>query len=226
MKIQRTTGLMVVSAIALAGVVYLGLEQEREEAAQPAGEQPAVFAFAESDVEALEVDGPYETVRFTRADADSEWQMRAPEESVASDPAIAFLLDLLGQEGAEEAFTVPADELATYGLDDPAATITVQLDSGEARVLQLGDRSFDEAGVYALSDPPETAETYNVLLIPIEFWYAVDRQLAAWQALPEPPEVPEVAPEAQPDPPNSTEPAPLPDPPVPPGSPEPLTPAE
>lgn len=95
-------------------------------------------------------------VRRGKADAlevvkrDSGWQLVKPADQRADDRAMQDLLDQLGNLRAIRIAAYPVKDLKPYGLDEPAATLTVRLTGAEGKVteqtLLLGKADDEAAG--------------------------------------------------------------------------------
>jgi Domain of unknown function (DUF4340) len=143
----------------------------------------------------------------------SFWQMTAPEKGPANDGQVAFLLNLLATGKSDRSFTIPLSRLAEFGLDQPTATIEVQLSQQKTHKLLLGLPNFDRKSVYAQIDPPSPAhQDVTVWLVPFDFYNAIDRPLSDWQLRPTQPSPATSSPPADPAgdaPPSNPENAPL-----------------
>ena len=123
----------------------------------------------------------------------SFWQMTEPEKVPASDGQVAFLLNLLATGKSDRSFTVPIARLAEFGLDQPTATITVQLSNQQTHQLLIGLPNFDRKSVYAQIDPPATTppattnQEMTVWLVPFDVYQAIDRPLSDWKLVPDRP---------------------------------------
>ncbi len=118
----------------------------------------------------------------------SFWQLTEPEKVPASDGQVAFLLNLLATGKSDRSFTVPVARLAEFGLNQPTATIEVQLSNQQSHKLLLGLPNFDRKSVYAQVDPPANPTgDVTVLLVPFDFYQAVDRPLSDWKLVPDSP---------------------------------------
>jgi len=79
---------------------------------------------------------------------DDGWQLQHPEQAAARTERVAQLLTLLG---APRRYSFPAgNDLARYGLAEPAATLHVQGTSFGAVSLAFGDREPGQDGRYVL----------------------------------------------------------------------------
>lgn len=184
MKLQRTTWILLATALVLGGFVYFSEIQgtERREAARE--RQQKIFQLTEEQIEGLTIARSPQTLQFDRTGKEQQpWQMKRPEDVPANDASVAFLLDLLAEGKRDRAFTISSNQLAEYGLDKPLATVTVRVkDRDRPHKLILGKPNFDEKFLYAIVDPPsETEKELEVVLVPIDFKYAVERDLPEWK---------------------------------------------
>lgn len=203
MKLQRTTLILLVSAILLGGVVYFSeMQAASKREATKTTKQP-IFAFKEDQIQSLTIYTTKDTLEFERVSQPvGSWRMKTPNEAPASNAAMAFLLDLLTEGKSDRSFTVPTNQRQEYGLDQPMATVKIQLKNKESHRLILGKPTFNNSFLYAQVDPPsQTPAQITVLLVPVDFQYAVNRPLSEWQQSKEKPLEPSPTPEAsQPSP--------------------------
>ncbi|MEB3355414.1 MAG: DUF4340 domain-containing protein [Synechococcales bacterium] len=184
MKLKPLTLIWVSIALVLGIAVYFAESRNGQSTGADASQ---IFDFEEGEVQAfnLRLDSG-ETLSFEQA-ADT-WQMTAPETAPADDASVAYLLNLLATAASDRTLTVPASELSDFGLDDPLATIQVELATGESHTLTLGDYDFNRSFLYAQTASPEadseadTTDEVDVLLVPATFENAVTRPLEEWQA--------------------------------------------
>ncbi|HBB34153.1 MAG TPA: hypothetical protein DDZ80_30285 [Cyanobacteria bacterium UBA8803] len=187
MKLQRTTWGLLFSALLLGGLVYVYEMQKPTEQETAKATQRPIFSFKQDQVQLLTIylkKDILQILKFERASTgETSWQMKYPKEVAASDAAIAFLLDLLAERKSDRTLTkVSADQLKEYGLDEPQATVKVELKDRKIHRLMLGKPDFNRNFLYAQVDPPpKNPEQSPVLLVPIDFEYAVNRPLSEWQ---------------------------------------------
>ncbi|NEQ32230.1 MAG: DUF4340 domain-containing protein [Leptolyngbya sp. SIO4C5] len=193
MKLQRSTVILVLVAAVLGGAVLISESQRSPDNPDAAAENQGdrLFEFAEADVQTLTVDTEDTTLRFERDQA-GDWQMLEPEQAQAEPAAIAFLLNLLRTESAEQTITITPDEQADFGFDTPVATVEFTLEDGTAHTMVLGGEDFSGGAIYALVDPetvplPAEAEAVTVQVVPVDFINAVNRSVSEWQIATEPP---------------------------------------
>jgi len=182
---QKTTLVLILIALGLGGYVYffeIRFPSQQEAAIES---QRNLFSFAEEDVQQLEIEkNSGETLEFVRLEnTANSWRMKQPESLPAEEGTIVFLLDLLAKESSSKTFTVEANQLETYGLNNPLAIINVELKDNTKHQLVLGNSTFNQEQIYAQINP-EDGETQEVSILPIDFQYAVERSLSEWKQSP------------------------------------------
>lgn len=179
MKLTRRTLALVLTAVALTLAVIL-TQQSPQNDAQDAEALP-LFGFTEIDVQAIEVETADRTLVFERDD-NLLWQMTAPDETLANQGAVSFLASVLATATRDRPLDVPTDDLGTYGLDQPFATLDITLTNQETHRLVLGSFNFNRTGLYALVDPPANpTEPQRVFIVPADFEVALNRPLEEWK---------------------------------------------
>lgn len=183
MKLQRTTWALLTVAILLGGGVYLYETVGKPHQQEVKAKQKQIFTFQEEDIKTLTIETKGQPLKFERTkDKNKPWQMKQPENIMASDAAVSFLLNLLVERQRDRAITVPVEQIKDYGLEPPVATITVQLANQETHKLILGNPNIEDLYIYAQIDPPpQASKEVQVVLVPKEFQYAVERELAEWK---------------------------------------------
>lgn len=157
---------------------------------------------------------PQPSPQATPSDPRSEALERQP----ASDAAVAFLLNQLTTGQRDREVTVAADELGQFGLDNPAATVTLTLQDGKTHTLLVGNASFDDRFLYSRIDPQGEPREIAIALIPKDLDFAINRPLREWKAEASaaaessPPPEASPSPEAAPSPEASPSPEPSPSP--------------
>jgi hypothetical protein len=196
MKLQRTTLLLLVSAVLLGSYVYFSETQGGQKQETTKTKKQPIFSFKEDQIQSLTIYTNKDTWEFERVTGrETDWQMKTPKDTAASNAAISFLVNLLVQGKSDRIFTVPTNQRQEYGLDQPFATVKVQLKNQQTHRLILGKPVFDRSFIYAQADPPpQTPQQLQVLLVPIDFEYAVNRPLSEWQNQPEKSENPKPSP--------------------------------
>ncbi|WP_448596345.1 DUF4340 domain-containing protein [Thermoleptolyngbya sp.] len=181
MKLKPTTFWLLFTALILGSVSLWAVQQAppNPEAAQPASQK--LFAIEESQIQKITVKKPDETLVFEK-DENGVWQMKQPRQAVANDAAVAFLANLLATGTSDRTFAIPPADRATYGLDQPTATLEFTA-SGKTHTLTLGGKNFNQSALYALIDAPENPQELKELtvsLVSLDFETAIGRSPDAW----------------------------------------------
>ena len=180
---QKTTLILILSATVLGGFVYFyeikGTEQR--EANQAKGKQ--IFNFEEAEIKKITIEKQNERLEFIKTNDETKpWLMKQPEDVVASDAAVSFLLNLLVKGKSDRIFTITPNQEEEYGFNKPLAKIKIELENQENHQMILGKNSFDNQFIYAQIFPAnQSQETREILLVKIDFKYAVERELQEWK---------------------------------------------
>ena len=183
MKLQRTTLTLLISAIVLGGVVYFSeIRGAQKQEAVKTTKQP-IFFFKEDEIQSLKIFIDEETLEFERVKGQpTDWRMKQPKNVLVSNAPMSFLLNLLVQGKRERSFAVQPNQLKEYGLDKPLATIKIELKNQQSHWLVLGKPDFNKSFLYAQINPtPRTPQPLEVVLVPVDFEYAVMRPMSEWE---------------------------------------------
>jgi hypothetical protein len=186
MKLQRQTLILLLSAILLAGGIYIYERQSlpQSPAQKQDGDQKNLFTFKEDQVQEVALVTPKQKLLLKRAQPPSPtvWQLESPQVEPADDAAIAFLLSQLTTGKSDRTLEAPVSQKAEFGLAEPSATVTIKLSNQQTHQLILGKPTYDSSGLYAQVDPPATVEQkLQVLIVPLDLTNAVNRPLSEWQ---------------------------------------------
>jgi hypothetical protein len=206
MKLQRTTLALLGIAIVLGGIVYVSERQRTQNQETPQTTKQPIFSFKEDDIQSVTIYMGEETFEFQRVNGQTtNWRMKQPQDAPASDAAVAFLLDLLAEGKSTRSFPIRVSQFSEFGLDKPMATVKVQLNNKADHWLILGKPDFNRSSLYAQADPSyQTPQPPQVLLVPIDFEYAVNRPLSEWIVKPEKAATPKTSPTPEGSPPSPT----------------------
>ncbi|NER79793.1 MAG: DUF4340 domain-containing protein [Leptolyngbya sp. SIO1D8] len=193
MKLQRSTVVLLASALLLGGVVLLTQTRQANRPTTAQGETATpVYEFEEEEAVGLHIETQTQEVTFQR-DETGFWQMTHPEAQPAEAAAIAFLLSRLTTNGLLQTIDIDAANQAEFGLDIPFATVEITLQDDTTHTLVLGDADFSGQNSYALIDPEtiplsDTAGEVTVALVSDDIINGVDRPIEEWIAVVESPE--------------------------------------
>ena len=175
---QKTTLFLVLLALGLGGYVYFSEIHSPPPEETATTSKETLFTFKQKEVQQLIIEREEETLTLIRSD--EGWEMTKPEEAMAKESAIVFLLDLLTTETNSETFTVEKNQLEAYRLSEPSATIKFQLEDETEHTIMLGNTTFNDEEVYAQINP-EADAMQEVKIIPIDLKSAVERPLSEWK---------------------------------------------
>lgn len=180
MKLQKTTLLLIITALLLGGFVYfLEMEKQKTNTEQKQNIKQ-IFDFKEADISGFTIEKDGKTLEFVRTQRELlPWQMKQPVDIEANDAAVSFLINLLVDSKRDRTLTITENQKSEYGLEQPLATIKVKLKNNQEHQLNLGKLNFDGKLIYTQID-----QGLTIYLLPIEFKYAVERDLAEWQQKP------------------------------------------
>ncbi|MCV3215521.1 DUF4340 domain-containing protein [Plectonema radiosum NIES-515] len=183
MKLPRTTLILILLALGSGTFVYfyeIKGAPVREEVKE---KKQQIFSFAADDVQSLTVKTENMTLNLERNNAgDTKWMIKSPIAVAANDPIVYYLMDLLVKGKSDRILSIPANQLADFGLNPPQATININLKNQKTHQLTLGKPDFNRRFLYAQVDPtPKLDGNINVLLVSTDFENAVNRELSEWQ---------------------------------------------
>jgi len=115
-----------------------------------------VLVIDRDNLQVIEVINSANTIRIIRQD--EEWYLESPIQEHADQNAVSSLLSTVEFGEAQEFVTDEAQELKSYGLDPPAATLRVQHEEEGWRVLELGQQKGEDT----LARNPERASVFTV----------------------------------------------------------------
>ncbi|NES85221.1 MAG: DUF4340 domain-containing protein [Moorea sp. SIO2B7] len=183
MKLQKTTWILLVIALALGGFVYFYEIQGKAKREAIQAKEKQIFDFDKEEIKSFKIEKKYQTLEFEQTDSETKpWQMKQPEDVQASDAAVSFLVNLLVKGKSDRSFTISSKQKQKYGLEQPIATVKINLKNEEKHELILGNPNFDNKFIYAQVDPSsQTDEEIKVFLVPIELKYGVEKEIEEWK---------------------------------------------
>ncbi|WP_204104264.1 MULTISPECIES: DUF4340 domain-containing protein [Spirulina sp. CCY15215] len=185
MKLQKTTWALVITALFLTTFVYLHEVVGKSQQEVQAAKQRKIFDFRKEDIQGFTIEREKEKLVFERVDKETKfWQIKEPEESPANDQAVSFLLELLAKGERDRLILARSEELEEYGLSEPLVTVSIALENrSQPYILLLGKENFDRKFIYARVNPDKNEKkSIEIILIPMDFKYAVERELEEWKA--------------------------------------------
>jgi Domain of unknown function (DUF4340) len=186
MKLKSSTVVLLAIALLSAGGIYLWdrSHSEQSQTADAKKDAKPLFTLKEADITQLTIQAKRQTLKLEKTG--KVWQLKEPKTGPADEGTVAFLLNLLATGTSERTLQVEPAQLKEFGLDQPTATVSFQLQNQKTHQLVLGKQTFNQSSVYAQIDPGSAtaAKKIDVVLIPTGLLDAISRPLSEWQAKP------------------------------------------
>jgi len=163
----KTLFILVISFIVVMGV-YLGLEKlYLPKAEEKKTREEKVFPVAEEDVTGIELISQGEVIILEKDD--NAWELTAPIRTAADNGEVASLLSFALDAKIQRNFGDPDEakvDLAEFGLDEPALTVTLHTEDAESLLIVGGETPEGERR-YALieHDGDETVALIDSLVL-------------------------------------------------------------
>jgi len=166
---RNTLILLLLAAVIGAGVYFLEIKPGKPRDEKPDESKPA-FAFKREDISSISIVRGGQTV--TVEDKDGKWAITQPLTAQANQSAVDSLLSSLTSARIERNFSPSADEMKSFGLEEPAVTLEIKLKSGETQTLKLGAKDFSGLSAYA-----QFGDSKDVALVPAAVLTNSDKSL-------------------------------------------------
>ncbi|MDJ0516690.1 MAG: DUF4340 domain-containing protein [Trichodesmium sp. MO_231.B1] len=184
MKIKRTTLILMLTALALGGFVYLYEIRGKQQQAEIQEQQKQVFDFESEQIQTITIKQESETLTL-KIDQEAEektWNITAPVEKKADLQTVEFLLTELTNLKSNRSIATSASQLSEYGLEKPEITVEIQLKDGKTSRLFLGQPDFDGNFIYSQLEPEgEPPEEVFVLLLSVNFKNVLTKPVSEWE---------------------------------------------
>ncbi len=180
MKLKKITWILMITALVLSGWVALYELPRPRQKGNNITEQK-IFNIKENQIRKIIINKPDITLEFIATeDPNNPWSMIKPEKTLADDAVISFLTELLVNGSSDRVIALEDASLAEYGLDKPIATITFEATDGKTHKIVLGKSTIGDRFVYAQVFS-NTEINNNIVLVPKNWQYAIDRDLSEWK---------------------------------------------
>jgi hypothetical protein len=138
----------------LAGAVWWSNKQEAaKEAKAPVDTTPKILALEEPGIQAIEIhqrDANVTTV--LKREGAGKWSITAPKPLAADQGSVASITAAVANLRADRLLDDPGSDLASFGLDPAAVSVTFTDKSGKATKLLIGEATPTGNNVYAKVD--------------------------------------------------------------------------
>ncbi len=143
----QTTAILAVALVALGAFYYVFEIRQGPERAKAAGQKGRLWTVEASDVTEAELKRGAETIKLRR-EGDG-WQITEPVKTRGDRGRIDETLSTLTTARVDREIAAAPAQAAEFGLDKPAAEVTLRLKDGKQLALALGGKSPTGAWVYA-----------------------------------------------------------------------------
>ena len=136
---MKTKNLVILAAIVLAVAAYVFLfERHRPTSDESkAAAEKVLQGFERDDVVEIVIEGAEGRVRLEKTG--EEWRLREPLDFPADSSVVSSTLASLANLTADRRLAADEIDLADFGLEDPAAEITLRMADGGERLVAVGD---------------------------------------------------------------------------------------
>lgn len=199
MKLKRSTVILMITALALTGFVYIFEIQGKVKQEQVKAKQQQLFSFPKEELNSFTITTPVQTISLERVTNPEEvkksaWKITSPVQEFANEAAVDYFINelLKNQSIASDPtsgiqnLTVFSDKLLDYGLDKPQHKLELQLKNQTTHQLFIGKPDFRGDSLYAQLDPnPTPPKTIQILTISDDILTALNRPVEEWKITPE-----------------------------------------
>lgn len=187
MKLKSSTiALMAIALLSVGGIYLWDQSHTAQDAATDAKKAAKpLFDLKETDITQLSIQTKNQILKLEKTE--KGWQLTAPKAGPANEGTVTFLLNLLATGTSEQTLQVDPTQLKEFGLDQPIATLSLQLKDQKTHQVILGKQNFNQSAVYAQIDSDTAAKKKAVVLVPTGFLDAINRPLSEWQVKPSSP---------------------------------------
>jgi hypothetical protein len=166
---RSTLLILLVAVIGAVMVYYLEIKD-----AKPRDEQPeaskAAFSFKREDITSVSIARASETILLEQADG--KWSIKQPISAAANASVVDSLVSDLVNARIERNITATPDEIKSFGLANPAVTISLKLKSGPEHKIRIGTKDFSNLSVYGIID-----DAKDVALLPASLSTSAEKSL-------------------------------------------------
>ena len=120
----------------------------------------SLLGISEYDVTSLKLTNENGTLELTKKD--SEWTLTAPSASAAETSDVSSLITDVTSAKAESIVNEDTSDLAKFGLNKTAITVSAKLNTGGEKVLQIGSK-VNDAYYAKTSDNPKVLKIFGTL---------------------------------------------------------------
>ena len=167
---KRNTLILLLLAAVIGVVVYFLEIKPGKPRDEKTDESKPAFAFKREDISSISITRSGQTV--TVEDAGGKWTISQPLTAQANQSAVDSIVSNLTSAKIERTLTPSAEEIKSFGLEEPAVTVEIKLKSGETQNMKLGAKDFSGLSAYA-----QIGDSKDVALVPAAVLTSSDKSL-------------------------------------------------
>jgi hypothetical protein len=167
---KRSTLILLLAAAVVGVAVYFLEIKPGKPRDEKADESKPAFAFTREDIASVSITRAGETV--TVEDQDGKWTISQPVTAQANQSTVDSLVSSLTSAKIERSFSPTAEEVKSFGLEEPAVAVEIKLKSGDSKNLKLGGNDFSGLSAYA-----RIGDSSDVVLVPASVLTNADKSL-------------------------------------------------
>lgn len=152
---MRLRGLLIAAAVLalLAGGVWWSNRAKKAEEGKPRpDEPPKILTLAEDQIRRIEIRKKDAELTVIEKNDAGNWEMKAPRPLRIDRDAVSSMTSTLSSLNSDRLIEEKAEDLAPYGLQQPALELVVTLKDGKTHKLYIGDETPTGGGFYARLD--------------------------------------------------------------------------
>jgi hypothetical protein len=167
---RNTVIVLLIAAVLAVTVYYLEIKKGRPAPAAATDTSKPAFNFSSSDIGSITIARAGQNVAIENQSG--RWVITQPVNAPADDSAINALAGSIASGRVSRTLNATADDIKSYGLEQPAITVDIKLKSGEQHRVALGDKVVSGLSVYARRD-----DAASVDLLPVAILTDADKSL-------------------------------------------------
>ncbi len=167
---KRNTLILLLLAAAIGVAVYFLEIKPGKPSDEKTDESKPAFAFKKEDVASISITRSGQTV--TVEETDGKWTINQPLPAQANQSAVDSLVSSLTSAKIERSLSPTAEEIKSFGLEEPSVTVEIKLKSGESQTLKLGAKDFSGLSAYA-----QIGDSKDVAIVPAAVLTNSDKSL-------------------------------------------------
>lgn len=167
---KRNTLILLLLAAAIGVAVYFLDIKPGKPRDEKTDESKPAFVFTREDISSISITRSGQTVVVE--ETDGKWTINQPLTAQANQSTVDSLVSSLTSAKIERSLSPSAEEIRSFGLEEPSVTVEIKLKSGDTQTLKLGAKDFSGLSAYA-----QIGDSKDVALVPASVLTNADKSL-------------------------------------------------